>query len=115
LLAEYSGSDLEYITERDAWECLCFAFGEYAGRFEICEALYETIGGKWDGFNLGKRKPEEVLIGKLSVCDGKCVDPTKKMNYSLEPVLQKNYDIRSWPEKSINFENLKQIFPANFP
>lgn len=82
LLAKYSNSDLEYISEKDAWEILCRTAGDCVSRFDIGEALYETVGGKWKGFI--DRKPENVLIGKISIVDGGYVDMADKMDFSLE-------------------------------
>lgn len=93
LLAKYSSLDLHYVSNRDAWEILCRTFGDCVTGFDVGEALFETVGGKWDNFTPCQRKTEDVLLGKISQVDGKYVDMTKKMDYRLDSLAVMTYNV----------------------
>jgi hypothetical protein len=67
---------------RDAKEILCRTYAEYGSKnhFDLFEGIYEITGWKWEGFSIPQRKPEEVMIGKLSCLDGYLVDPKQKLD-----------------------------------
>lgn len=78
LFTEWSDIPTEFITDRDIHTLLVDAFVEYVSLkpFDHKEALQEMLGWRWGRSNsaLSDRKPEEVMIGKLSVVDGKYVN-----------------------------------------
>ena len=83
LLSVYSNTDLQYISDHDAWEFLCRTFSEcVTNKHEIYDALFEITGRKWAGFEHLSRKPEEVMIGKIAISEGHFVDPESKLNFT---------------------------------
>jgi len=81
LVSKYCGLEPRYVSERDIFDLLASTFSECVhNEFEITEAIMEMTGKKWLGFNLNlNRKPEEVLVGKISIVDGGFVDMSKKI------------------------------------
>lgn len=77
LLAAYARID--QVSDHDVWEMLCRAAAKYLPEFSEQsrhEYLMDMLGKKWTGFNEQlNRKPEEVIIGMLSVTDGEVIDP----------------------------------------
>ncbi len=68
-------------TEKDVKECLALCFAKYAPEYDKGRHIYEMLG--W-GLNYGNRTPEQIMIGALSIAEGKYVDPDE-----LLPVLTK--------------------------
>ena len=88
LLCEYAG--LDRASTSDVWQLLCEAFSRYVTKeFDIAEGLMEMLGKKRIGFNERlNRKPEEIIIGKLSVIDGCHCHTSIKLNIKFEPKTQ---------------------------
>lgn len=85
LLSKYAGLYPDHIYEGEIKRCLVDCFAKYCPDYERGEAIQEMLGWKWGNNGVVKdRKPEEVMIGKLSIAEGKYVDPTK-----LLPILVK--------------------------
>ena len=84
LLAKYSGTDVDFITPNLVRECLVSCFNDYAPCYNKDRALLEMLKWGWTG-QISSRTPEEVMLGSLSIAEGKYVDPTKLM-----PVLIKD-------------------------
>lgn len=82
LLAKYAGLELAYISERDIFQMLITTYIQVTNELSIyqkTEWLMEITGKKWgypfnEKFN---RKPEEVLLGAISVCDGEFVNTSE--------------------------------------
>jgi len=86
ILGEVTGTSTEYMSEDDVHRCLAYAWAEVSRALPqavVNDATLEMLGWKWIGWNESfTRKPEDVLIGKLSIvsprdvkwfpgCDGK--------------------------------------------
>lgn len=82
LLANYASLSLEHITDNEMKECLAICFAKYCPNYELGRAISEMLGWRW---LISTRKPEEIMIGLLSIVEGKYVDPTQ-----LLPVLVKD-------------------------
>jgi hypothetical protein len=75
LLSVYAGLDLDMVTENDVYEVLCQTWAECVVHPRVrTEGVLEMIGKRAYGIN---RKPEDIIIGGLSVSDPK--------DYGLEP------------------------------
>jgi hypothetical protein len=85
LLANYSGTHVRDISEGDIKECLADCFAKYCPECERGKAIQEMLG--WGWYLISNRTPQEVIIGKLGITEGKYVDPTQ-----LLPVLVKNIE-----------------------
>ena len=83
LLSEYGMIPLECISDHDIYEALAGCFAEYCPPYEMREAIQKLAGWHW-WKPQNELKPEEVMLGKLSIAKGKYVDPTQ-----LLPVLVK--------------------------
>lgn len=86
ILGEVTLTPTEYMSEGDVHRCLAYAWAEVSRAFPqsvLNDATLEMLGWKWLGWNpCMTRKPEEVIVGKLSTvsprdvkwfpeCDGK--------------------------------------------
>ena len=87
LLCEYSALYPEHVSDNDIRRLLCGCWNEYAPWFNKDEQLQEMLGWSWYN-NFRQRTPEEIMIGSLSIAEGKYVDPTE-----LLPVLVKEKEI----------------------
>jgi len=81
ILAKYSNSDINYISDVHLWEFLAEAYSEYAQYFSVSQQrdwLLDLVNKKWTSeWNLPPRKPEEVIIGMLSITNGNVVDTSE--------------------------------------
>ena len=83
LLCEYGLLEPKYVSDSNIREALANCFAKYAPEYDRGRWIQEMLG--WDLFNpLKPRTPEEVMLGALSITEGKYVDPTQ-----LLPVLVK--------------------------
>ena len=77
LLAEVTGVPTECATDNFVYEALANAWAEISPaltEMDRREGILEMLGWKWKGWSESlTRKPEEVLIGKLSILDPKKV------------------------------------------
>jgi len=80
LLEEYTGN---LMSDSDVRECLCNCYSQYAPMFDRGRDLQAMLKWGWY-FQMCNRTPEEIMIGSLSIAEGKYVDPTQ-----LLPVLVK--------------------------
>jgi hypothetical protein len=79
LLSNYAKIDA---STGDVKECLANCFAKYCPESDRGRAIQEMIGWSWYSLYPSiKRTPEQIMIGTLSIADGKYVDPTK-----LQPV-----------------------------
>jgi len=87
LFAEYTGNPIDHISERDIWEILTATFEEFVPLPARQEALFDMLGKKWIGWaECLNRTPEQIMIGKLTICKGEYVDMSKKMDFSLKTI-----------------------------
>jgi len=85
LLAGYSWIPIATISERDVWEILTSTFEECVSLHDRQEGLFDMLGKKWSNYSESmQRKPEEIMIGKISIVSGKYVDPSKRMDVSFD-------------------------------
>lgn len=74
---------LDFVPDCLIWEALCHAAAEYLPEFNEqvrYHYVMDMLGKKWIGFNEQlNRKPEEVIIGMLSITDGDVIDVTDVM------------------------------------
>lgn len=86
LLAKYSKTDLEYISPKDAKEVIIYAFSDYVTKHDLREGILDVLKVKWEGWSdVLQRDPYDIMIGKLSIIEGKYVDIEKKMDFCLDP------------------------------
>ena len=79
LMGKYSGTELEYISDRDAMCVIIETFETFVADYDRIDALKNMLGMTWGGcFKDFKYKPEEYMIGKLATIDGKYVDMSEK-------------------------------------
>lgn len=87
LLAEYTGNNIDIISEHDIWQILTATFEEFVPLYARQEALFEMLGKKWAGFaEYLNRTPEQIMVGNLTICKGECADMSKKMDFSLDGI-----------------------------
>ena len=78
LLASYASIEIEYISDRDIWEYLTKAYASCVSDINMPDSLMEMLGKKWyQDSGIAIRKPEEVIIGALSVAKGELADVTQ--------------------------------------
>jgi hypothetical protein len=86
IVSKYCMLEIQHIPEGDVWELLASTFAECVkNEHDVKEAIIDMLGKKWLGFNINfNRKPEDIIIGKLSIVHGEWVNKDEKMDFSLE-------------------------------
>lgn len=83
LLAQYAWLEYQNISDIEVRQLLADCWVKYCPEFERGKALQEMLGWHWYS-GVMKRTPEQIMLGTMSCCEGKYVDPTQ-----LLPVLVK--------------------------
>ena len=84
IFGKYNGGiPIEHVSDRDMWQILCMTFEEFVPLFDRQEALPDILGKRW-GKEILQRKPEEIMIGKISIIKGELFNIDEKMNFSLD-------------------------------
>lgn len=74
LLELYAGTK---VSQLDVKDILCQTFSEYCPSTERARAINEMLGWSYHHELNIKRTPEQIMIGLISICDGKYCDPTQ--------------------------------------
>jgi len=70
---------IDHVTDYDVYQCLCNVFAEYATKNPvICSQTIMELIGK---YFINCRKPEQIIIGQLSIIDGEFVNMKEKKDY----------------------------------
>lgn len=73
IISKVCAIDVEHIPNRDVYGLLVSAYVKVGtdNYHTAVESITEMIGEKWPGsLSYMNRKPEEIMIGILSICDG---------------------------------------------